>query len=699
MPRLQKLPPIISNFFRTLFAVLLGLIVLTYPFLVYFGLYHFEPRVLYGIIGGVLIVRFLQRFRKLRSENILRVISPFLAVAVVIGMGLLTNSRIYMLFLPGLVTLAMASVFGYSLYDGPSMIEMFARMEIPDLTDRDVHYCWTVTVVWTLFFLANTLVVTGLALAVRADTILLGYDSLSVWTVYTGVVSYLLVGLLFGIEYLYRKWAFRRFHGSYIDRFLREIIPPRGDVIKTFVELRKLPVQGRRDRYPVAIDSEDNCRPWKDFITSVAGLKARLSETDADNWVLYGEDGYEFAIGLLGIWQAGGTAILPPNERNETVRSLCETAGGIISDQPDLIESDDAISPCDHSGGIEDLNLLDPEQSRLRLFTSGSSGDNKEIPKTLDHLQREIFVLEELWGQSMGDATIISTASHHHIYGLIYKILWPLSAGRTFVSPTVVYPERLVETIRNHEPVVLVTTPTHLERFVEHNAFSSLKSSVRMVLTSGGKLSTTTAERVESSLGIVPYEVLGSTETGGVAWRNIGTETGERWTPLPGVKLRTGEHETLQVQSPYVSVPDEGYHDMKDRINCHEDGTFELLGRADRVKNIAEKRVDLNELESRLEEHAFVTEAGAVVLETTGMENGRKRLGMAVVLEGAWEGHKTESADGWKDELRNHLLDYFPPVVVPRQFKRIDQLPRDSQGKVTVPQLRAIFSNGGSEES
>ena len=51
--------------------------------------------------------------------------------------------------------------------------------------------------------------------------------SLEVWTLYTGLVSYLLIGTLFAIEFVYRHWRFRRYLGAPTDALLRRIFPPR----------------------------------------------------------------------------------------------------------------------------------------------------------------------------------------------------------------------------------------------------------------------------------------------------------------------------------------------------------------------------------------------------------------------------------------------------------------------------------------
>ncbi len=44
------------------------------------------------------------------------------------------------------------------------------------------------------------------------------------WALYTGFVSYLLVGLLFAAEYVFRKARFGRFGPGLLDRALQRIL-------------------------------------------------------------------------------------------------------------------------------------------------------------------------------------------------------------------------------------------------------------------------------------------------------------------------------------------------------------------------------------------------------------------------------------------------------------------------------------------
>src|SRR5690606_13915344 len=109
--------------------------------------------------------------------------------------------------------------------------------------------------------------------------------------------------------------------------------------------------------------------------------------------------------------------------------------------------------------------------------------------------------------------------------------------------------------------------------------------------------------------GQAPCEILGSTETGGVAWRQQQGDDG--WTALPGVDVALNDAGLLQVTSPWA---DAGAQVMGDRAELLDAGRFRLLGRADEIVKLEEKRLSLTEMNARLQAHALVAEVRVVPL-------------------------------------------------------------------------------------
>lgn len=99
--------------------------------------------------------------------------------------------------------LSILAAFGYSLAKPPSMIERFARMREPNLPPFAVAYTRTVTKVWCGFFIVNGAIALGTAL----------WATPAVWSLYNGVIAYVLMGVLFAGEYLVRLRVQRLHHG------------------------------------------------------------------------------------------------------------------------------------------------------------------------------------------------------------------------------------------------------------------------------------------------------------------------------------------------------------------------------------------------------------------------------------------------------------------------------------------------------
>lgn len=407
------------------------------------------------------------------------------------------------------------------------------------------------------------------------------------------------------------------------------------------------------------------------FVGSVAVLHRDIAASASQRWLLSCRDALEFLVALFAVWHAGRTAVVPVNFQKEQVHDAASAADEVISGV--LLTGEDP-------GG--EWGSLDPLASRLILQTSGSTGAPKSIEKTLFQLDAELSVLEFQWGLSLQDARIAATVPHYHIYGLLFRLLWPVASGRAFIIEELSMPDDIQSGIACHAPAALVSSPSHLERIPSLMRLGDMAPHIVRIFSSGSPLSPATAALYTGSLGIAPTEVLGSTETGGVAWREGGSE----WTPFCDVDVRLATGDALEVRSPRTPLRE--WHVTGDGAEFMDGGCFRLTGRLDRVAKIEGKRISLDDLEKKLSGHAGVSNAGVVVLE-----GDRKILGAVVAMspDGRMrldrEGRSRMVAD-----LKAHLAQWFEPVMIPKQWRFVDRLPADERGKITVSGLAALFS-------
>jgi acyl-coenzyme A synthetase/AMP-(fatty) acid ligase len=315
--------------------------------------------------------------------------------------------------------------------------------------------------------------------------------------------------------------------------------------------------------------------------------------------------------------------------------------------------------------------------SRISFFTSGSTGEPKLCGKTLEQLLAEIRVHLKLWGAPRG--LVVGTVSHQHIYGLLFRIFWPLWAGRVIVGPRL----ETWEAVAHHlQPGgALIASPAHLARIPEQLVFPHRPS---IVFSSGGPLSLEAARSSHAALGSFPVEVLGSTETGGVAWRRQDAPEA-RWTPLPRVEIKADNEGALTVRSPFTGT--DGFVVMGDQVELASDGRFALKPRLDRIVKIEGKRVSLPRVEQALRDLDDVLDASAVDLPERG-----GALGAVVVLAPGAE--KQLSAIGrfrYSRRVRRALAHRLEPMERPRFWRFVARVPENAQGKRVAAELRELF--------
>ena len=143
-------------------------------------------------MAGLLLLAALARLPALRSGRAARwwLAGALLLAALTAWSNALLPLKLY----PLLINAVMLSVFAYTLISPPSMIERFARLREPDLPLQAIGYTRRVTQVWCGFFIINGLIALATAL----------WASPAIWSLYNGFIAYLLMGLLFGGEYLVR---------------------------------------------------------------------------------------------------------------------------------------------------------------------------------------------------------------------------------------------------------------------------------------------------------------------------------------------------------------------------------------------------------------------------------------------------------------------------------------------------------------
>ncbi len=460
-----------------------------------------------------------------------------------------------------------------------------------------------------------------------------------------------------------------------------------------YLPLSKLISSGREPATPAAIFGEQSFS-WLQFTRHVAALAEQIRTRGAGRWLLHTENSYAFAVGLFGLWHADSIAVLPPNTGKQTLEELGVETQGVISDHLTNPGNRLVLDPLEAPatkllpGGILERNSF-----KLELYTSGSTGERKAIKKTLGNLEDELDGLQCLWGPMLGDAEIFSTVSHQHIYGLLFRVLWPLSANRVFRGDAYISPSRLLAEMRTDRQACLVSGPAHLKRMPELVDLAELGLRCQVIFSSGGPLGAATSHVFSKNALLTPFELFGSTETGGIAWRQQTLGAEALWKPFRNVEIRAKPPEGfLQVRSPFLGESDpEGWFTTGDLIESTPCGGFIHQGRGDQIIKVEEKRLSLPDMEAKLEAHPWVETAKVFLKEDPPFLRRRPPLVAVLVLNSAGRTSQVENTDlAVIRKLKQALSEAFDPVLFPRSWKFVETLPTDPQGKITVAILRSL---------
>ena len=177
--------------FRVVFIALLAL----YPFIIYFGLKTLPP----SAFGLILAVLLLMRFGIIRPEERKTAVPMILILLAYAVASTLVGSVAMLLYYPVLVNAILFVLFAASLRSGDPLLLRIVRARGIPMSDHGPRYLTRLTGVWAVFFVVNGLVALWTTTA-----------SIEIWTLYNGMISYLLVGALILGEITFRRHYKRR---------------------------------------------------------------------------------------------------------------------------------------------------------------------------------------------------------------------------------------------------------------------------------------------------------------------------------------------------------------------------------------------------------------------------------------------------------------------------------------------------------
>jgi acyl-coenzyme A synthetase/AMP-(fatty) acid ligase len=396
-----------------------------------------------------------------------------------------------------------------------------------------------------------------------------------------------------------------------------------------------------------------------------------------------------FLVTLLATLRNRSLMVLPPSGSDADIAAVLDA-------QPNTIVVGDATegvdSSCDSAFGHDVYVACRPEWKRcaasasdlawqpawdevaVLLHTSGSTGDPQPQAKTLRQLVTGALVLgarlaEQIAGGLAAIDHLVCSVPAQHMFGLECSVMLPLVHGTPVVDRRPLLPADVAAAFDEVRRGAWIATPMHLRTLVQSGAAAP---ACAFALVSTMPLGHALALQSEHLLGAPVLEIYGSTETGALAMRRTSRET--RWSPLDGVSLEPLADATLARGAHFAPAVQ-----LLDEVVVEQSGAFTLLGRQSDLVKIAGRRASLAGLNLLLQDLPGLAD-GVFYLPASGSPSERLCL--------MYSGPPLE-----RSTARRWLRARLDPVFLPRDFIRLDRLPRSETGKLRLESLHLAYAS------
>lgn len=297
------------------------------------------------------------------------------------------------------------------------------------------------------------------------------------------------------------------------------------------------------------------------------------------------------------------------------------------------------------------------ERKRISFLTSGSTGQPKECAHDWSSLEQEVRELARLVA---GRARIVSTVPRHHIYGFLWTVLLPSYLGVPFLEARQMLPGGLIRSLRWGD--LLVSFPMRWSQIAQSGL--DFPPAVEGVTSTGPCPPGLAADLRALSLERL-VEVYGSSETGGIGWRE---DPAEPYRLFPYWELADDERLVRCLpdgrRSTPISAPD---HLLR------QPGGFALAGRRDDAVQVGGVNVFPHRVAEVIRSHPDVADCAV-----RAMRPGEgQRLKAFVVLES----EARQEADDVLQRLRRWMGETLDTAELPTSLTLGPEVPRDAQGK------------------
>lgn len=426
----------------------------------------------------------------------------------------------------------------------------------------------------------------------------------------------------------------------------RAVLTPEGAVARTFAE----------------IEAEAN------------GIAAQLGGLGGGAVVsLQARNSPEWLAMLLGIWKAGGCALLVDAAISESARASVEAKCGARARLGvggegvtlEMLENDPV------SLGTERVDLI--------KLTSGTTGEPGAVLFTAAQLEADCDHICATMGIHPEDLNY-GVVAFSHSYGFSNLVTPLLCHGVAVVASADPLPRAVLDGVAATRATVLPAVPAIFQAM---SALEGEMPALRLCISAGAPLRPQTGAAFHARFGLKVHTFYGASECGGICYDasdGIITQDGFVGRPLQGVTLELHEDGRISVRSPAVGIGElgqpsrNGVFQPADLLETSDSG-WRIVGRDSDFINVAGRKVNPADVERALLEHPGIREA--VVF---GVQDPRREETVCAWVVGS----------AGRDELLAHCATRLARWQVPREVRFVEAIPVSARGKISRRELRAL---------
>ena len=455
-----------------------------------------------------------------------------------------------------------------------------------------------------------------------------------------------------------------------------------------------------------------------------SALLASLPDLNEQRIAFPAAPGFEYAATQWGIWRAGGIAVpLPLEYPTPELEYILHDAkvSTIIANSDEL----KILEPIVHANSIEITEIantlvaplkrlpeIDADRRAMILYTSGTTGKTKGVVTTHRNVEAQCEMLIKAWEWSASDR-ILHVLPLHHVHGIVNILTCALKSGAACEFLPRFDAESVWDRFIEGGITLFMAVPTIYAKLIAAWEGASPKrqfqmsqacASIRLMVSGSASLPIAIFEKWASISGHRLLERYGMTEIGMALSNPLHGERipGHVGTPLPGVQIQcadengrrvpSGASGEIEVRGPavfkeYWKRPDATRSAFRKDwfrtgdVAVIENSCYKILGRKDvDIIKTGGYKVSALEIEETLREHAAIEDCAAVGVDDS--EWGEV-VSVGVTLRGQKEMNY--------ESLRRWAKDRLAFYKVPKQMLVLEELPRNSMGKVQKQTLVRLF--------